>query len=61
MYCGKMNTTNTQPTTAAAMENLLLAVDQQASIADNISTHYDEATFIKYMDKNPVWEFYVKG
>ena len=61
MYCGKMNTTNTQPTTAAAMENLLLAVDQQASIAGNISTHYDEATFIKYMDKNPVWEFYVKG
>ena len=61
MYCGKMNTTNTQPTTAAAMENLLLAVDQQASIADKISTHYDEATFIKYMDKNPVWEFYVKG
>ena len=61
MYCGKMNTTNTQPTTAAAMENLLLAVDQQASIADNISTHYDEATFIKYMGKNPVLEFYVKG
>ena len=61
MYCGKMNTTNTQPTTAAAMENLLLAVDQEASIADNISTHYDEATFIKYMDKNPVSEFYVKG
>ena len=40
------------------MEKLLLAADQQASIADNISTHYDEATFIKYMDKNPVWEFY---
>ena len=40
------------------MEKLLLAADQQASIADNISIHYDEATCIKYMDKNPVWEFY---
>ena len=47
-----MNTTNTQPTTAAAMQKLLLAADQKASIADNISIHYDEATFIKYMDKN---------
>ena len=40
------------------MEKLLLAADQQASTADNISTHYDEATSIKYMDKNAVWEFY---
>ena len=40
------------------MEKLLPPADQQASIADSISTHYDEATFIKYMDKKPVWEFY---
>ena len=53
-----MNTTNTQPTTAADIEKLLLAAYQQATIADNISTQYDEATCIKYMNKIPVWQFY---
>ena len=36
---GKMNTKNTQPITAATIENMLLAADQQASIADNIGAY----------------------